>query len=193
MRRTAHWQVPVALAAASIAAELGGTTLRGLLRFDREAIANGELWRLLTGHFVHLGVSHMLLNVGAMMLIWLLVGQGLNLHRWLMVIAACLAGIDLAFWYFDPQLSWYVGLSGLLHGMLAAGLVAQFRVAPRESLVLGCLLAGKIVYEQVAGAMPGSEFSAGGPVVVNAHLYGAIAGLVSGLLLRGRDRASEPI
>ncbi len=193
MRRTAHWRVPLAIVAASVAAEIGGLTVRTALRFERAAIADGELWRLATGHFVHLGAAHLLLNAGALLLLWLLVGKSLTTAGWLAVIAGCLIGIDLGFWFLDPQLTWYVGLSGLLHGMLAAGLVARFRVAAAESLTLGCLVAAKIIYEQVAGPLPGSELSAGGPVVVNAHFYGALAGVTVGLLLRTGDRAEEPI
>jgi rhomboid family GlyGly-CTERM serine protease len=181
------------MVAASVSAEFGGSTSRTLLRLERTAIGDGEPWRLVTGHFVHLGTAHMLLNAGALLLLWLLVGQSLTTAGWLAVIAVCLVGIDLGFWLFDPQLTWYVGLSGLLHGMLAAGLIARYRVAAAESLTLGALLAAKIIYEQVAGPLPGSELSAGGPVVVNAHFYGALAGVAAGLLLRTGDRAAEPI
>ncbi len=181
------------MVAASILAEFGGSSSRALLRFERSAIAEGEPWRLVSGHFIHLGAAHMLMNAAALLLLWLLVGQSLTTARWLVVIAVCLVGIDLGFWLFDPQLTWYVGLSGLLHGMLAAGLIARYRVAAAESLTLGCLLAAKIIYEQVAGPLPGSELAAGGPVVVNAHFYGALAGAAAGLLLRTGDRAAEPI
>lgn len=193
MRRMAHWGVPLVMIVASVSAEFGGSSSRTLLRFERTAIADGEPWRLVTGHFVHLGAAHMLMNAAALLLMWLLVGQSLATAGWLVVIAVCLVGIDLGFWLFDPQLTWYVGLSGLLHGMLAAGLIARYRVAAAESLTLGCLLAAKIIYEQVAGPLPGSELSAGGPVVVNAHFYGALAGAAAGLLLRTGDRAAEPI
>ncbi|MEX0977082.1 MAG: rhombosortase [Woeseia sp.] len=193
MRRTAQWRVPLVIAAASVSAELGGSSSRAFLRFERTAIVDAEPWRLVTGHFVHLGPAHMLMNTAALLLLWLLVGQNLTAAGWLVVISACLIGIDLGFWLFDPQLTWYVGLSGLLHGMLAAGLVARYRVAMAESLTLGCLLAAKILFEQVAGPLPGSALSAGGPVVVNAHFYGALAGVAVGLLLRTGDQPAEPI
>src|SRR5690606_30285485 len=34
-----------------------------LLRYEREAIFAGQLWRLLTGHLVHLSWTHLLLNI----------------------------------------------------------------------------------------------------------------------------------
>ena len=61
-----------------------------------------------------------------------------------------------------------------------------------ESIVILALIFGKIAYEQFAGPVPGSEFASGGPVVVDAHLYGAIGGLAGGILLWRRvGRASS--
>ena len=47
---------------------------RELLRYDRFAIASGELWRLVSGHFVHLAWSHFALNAAALILVSYLVG-----------------------------------------------------------------------------------------------------------------------
>ena len=41
-----------------------------------------------------------------------------------MIGVASVAMIDLGFVLFEPQLDWYVGLSGVLHGALAAGAVS---------------------------------------------------------------------
>lgn len=181
------------LAALSLLFEAGGEPARAGLRFERAGLAAGEWWRLVSGHLVHLGPSHMLLNVAALLLLWWLVGSSLTVAGWCLVIAASLASIDLGLWFLDPALSWYVGLSGLLHGLFAAGLVARRRSAPVEALVLGTLLAAKLLFEQIAGPLPGSETSAGGAVVVNAHLYGAAGGLVAALGLRASVRARLPI
>lgn len=189
----AHWGVPVALAALSLLFEAGGDAARSGLRFDRAGISAGEWWRLLSGHLVHLGASHMLLNVAALLLLWWLVGTGLTVTGWLLAIVSSLACIDLGLWALDPSVTWYVGLSGLLHGLFAAGLVARSRSAPVESLVLGALLVAKLLFEQLAGPLPGSEASAGGAVVVNAHLYGAAGGAAAALGLRASVRASLPI
>jgi len=188
-----HWGVPFGLAALSLLFEAGGDSARLWLRFDRAGIAAGEWWRLLSGHLVHLGVSHMLLNVIALLLLWWLVGAGLSVAGWLLVVAVSVACIDLGLWLLDSTLSWYVGMSGLLHGLFAAGLIARRRSAPLESLVLGALLGTKLLFEQLAGPLPGSEASAGGAVVVNAHLYGAVGGIAAALGLRASVRASLPI
>ena len=43
-------------------------------------IAEGEYWRLLSGHFAHLGYPHLALNLAGLLLVWLLVGR-LYAHR----------------------------------------------------------------------------------------------------------------
>lgn len=193
MRRTTHWPVPLVVAAASITAAMAGASGREWLRYDRLSIADGEVWRLLTAHVVHLNPGHLVLNLAGLALVWLLVGSCFSALAWWIVIAFTLAVIDAGFWFLDSGLSWYVGMSGLLHGLLMAGVVDRLRDAPVESAVLGLLVAAKIVYEQFAGPLPGSEASAGGPVVVNAHLYGAIAGALAGAIGNIRDRQKASI
>lgn len=183
------WSIPLAIVALSLAAELGGDAARQSLRYGRAPIADGEAWRLVTGHLVHLGWSHFLMNAVALLLIWALVGHFLRLREWLLVSGVAIAVIDLGFWFRDTSLDWYVGLSGLLHALLCAGIVAGVRRAPVDMAVLGALITAKLAYEQWFGALPGSAASAGGAVVVNAHLYGAAAGAAVAILLiisRGR-------
>jgi membrane associated rhomboid family serine protease len=101
--------------------------------------------------------------------------------------------MDAGLWFLDPDIRWYVGLSGLLHGLLAAGAIGGFRALPGESVVIGALIAAKVGYEQLVGPLPGSESTAGGAVVVNAHLYGALGGVLFALLFRRRVRTPGPI
>ncbi len=182
MRRVGAWQVPLSVAAAGVAAAAGGAAARGLLAYDRDAIAAGEAWRRVTGPRAHLGPAHLALNLAGLGLVWLLVGERLPAYRWWLVVAFTIVFIDAAFWLLDPGLEWYVGLSGLLHGLLAAGVVCGFRTAPVESAVLALVLAGTLASEQLFGPLPGAEAARGGAVIVDAHLYGAVGGALAGAL-----------
>ena len=192
LRRISGWWLPAVLIVTSGIVELFGDPGRSLLQFDRVAISDAELWRLFSGHFVHLGPSHFLLNAIGLILIWLLVGMHFTLRQWPIVVAVSIAGVDSGLWFFDPQLFWYVGMSGLLHGMLAAGVVKGLQAAPRQVLVIGTVLLMKIVYEQQLGPLPGSAQSAGGDVVVNAHLYGALAGAGAAAVFWHRGTETSP-
>lgn len=178
-KRIKHWTVPLVVALVCVVAALPGDAARELLRYDRAAIADGEIWRLLSGHFTHLGYSHLLLNLTGLLLVWLLVGRLYRTPYWLLVAAGSVLAMDAGFWFLDTDMRWYVGLSGMLHGLLLAGAIGGIRSLPAESIVIGALVVAKLAYEQVVGPLPGSESVAGGSVVVNSHLYGAIGGALS--------------
>ena len=74
----------------------------------------------------------------------------------------------------------------------AVGLVAGIRGRETESMVLAILVAGKLVWEQLAGPLPGSESASGGAVIVDAHLYGAMGGVLATLLMWRRVRTAAP-
>ena len=188
-----RWALPALVIIVSSLPALSGEWGRELLRYDRDGIANGEVWRLVSGHFVHLGLSHWVYNGIGLSLIWVLVGQFLRSSQWLLVTCVSILCIDIGFWVLEPQLQWYVGLSGLLHGYLAAGILAGYNERRVEMAVLGAVIFGKLFYEQVFGPMPGSEFSSGGAVVTAAHLYGAIGGLIASAILRIRVRQQPAI
>ena len=193
LRRISYWWLPAVLIISSGIIELFGDAARSFLRFDRAAISLAELWRLVSGHFVHLGPNHFFLNAFGLVLVWLFVGMHFTLRQWLIVIVVSIAGIDAGLWFFDAQLTWYVGMSGFLHGMLAAGIVKGFQAVPREAMVIGVAVLMKIMFEQLIGPLPGSEQSAGGDVVVNAHLYGVLAGVAAAAVFWNRDKAKSPI
>jgi rhomboid family GlyGly-CTERM serine protease len=166
---------------ALLAAELGGDAARKALRYDRSALAAGEWWRLATGHFVHLSLEHAILNALGLVLLWILFARDYSPRAWLLILASAMAAIDLGLWAFDSTVLWYVGSSGALHGVLAAGTLAHLRRREPDGWILAALLVGKLTYEQSVGALP---FLKGAAVVVDAHLYGALGGLLAALALR---------
>jgi len=186
------WLVPGALLLVAALLVATGDTGREWLRFEPASITEGELWRLVTGHFVHLGLTHFLLNGAGLVLVWFLVGRQHTSLEWLAIMAGSIAAIDAGLWIFSPNLEWYVGLSGMLHGVLAAGIVGNWRVRRSEALILGIVIAGKLAYEQQVGPMPGSEATSGGAVIVDAHLYGVIGGVILAAILI-RVRRTSPI
>lgn len=155
------------------------------LRYDRAAIGAGQLWRLASGHVVHLDPEHAELNAIGVVLLWALFAGFLRPRDWLLVLGAALVAIDLGFWFLEPRLRWYVGASGLLHGVMAAGTVGLLRQRNAIAPVTTLVFVAKLAWEQLHGPLP---FETSGPVIVSAHLYGAAGGLVAGLVLWWRQR-----
>lgn len=180
-----NWSLPLTMAALALVLAIMGDRAWLPLRYSREALASGELWRLFSGHWVHLGWSHLILNLAGLLVVWALVGDVLSRLGWFVLVSAGSLFISLALWFFYPQLQWYVGLSGLLHSMLLAGALLQFVGGDRGAAVLALLVIGKVGWETLWGPLPGSESAAGGAVVTEAHLYGAVAGgMFATLVLR---------
>lgn len=186
LKRFATPAILLAMAVALLCITLQGLGLDDTLRFDRPALQNGKWWLLLSGNFVHLNWSHLALNMTGLLLVVTLVWGNFSPLEWALVIVLSSLGVGFGLYLLDPEIMWYVGFSGTLHGLIIAGTLADLRRFPLPAAALLLVVCGKLAWEQLYGAMPGSESVAGGAVVVNSHLYGAIAGAVLGLILVGR-------
>jgi rhomboid family GlyGly-CTERM serine protease len=159
---------------------LTGEGGRQLLRYDRSALAAGEAWRLVTAHLVHLGLRHALLNCLGLALMWALFARDYSARQWLLIVAASMAAIDAGLWLCDSTVEWYVGSSGVLHGIMAAGTLAQLRRGEPTGWVPLAFLALKLSYEHWVGGLPLS----GSAVVVDAHLFGVAGGGAAAAFLK---------
>jgi rhomboid family GlyGly-CTERM serine protease len=172
--------LPLAVALLALGVWLAGDVVASALRYQRAEVLDGELWRLLSAHFVHLGAAHLALNLAGLALVWWLVGRSAGPRSWSIVLAATALSTTLGLLAFAPELAWYVGLSGMLHGMLVAGAL----LGPRRDLLIVGVVAIKIGWEQWMGPSADTTALIGGAVIVDAHLYGAIGGAIAGLALR---------
>lgn len=153
------------------------------LRYERAAIAAGEWWRLLTAHLVHDDLRHLALNLAGLVALWVLYRRDARPRDWLLVVLAAALGVGLGLFAFQPQLAWYVGLSGVLHGAWAAGGVFAWRRWKLESIVALALLAAKLALELWRGnAVVDAALAL--PVITAAHRYGALSGLIAALAVR---------
>lgn len=181
------------LAGASALFCLGGlfaAALMPLLRYDRLALANHEWWRLVSAHLVHFDLQHGVLNAAALVLTAWIVGRRTAIAEWLLLAAGSLIAVDLGLYWLSPDIDWYVGASGLLHGLFAGGaLILALRWRDLMGGVMLLLLAGKLAYEHLSGGTSLFMDGAGFAVVTEAHLYGAAGGLATALgILAARYR-----
>ncbi|MGQ0587867.1 MAG: rhombosortase [Gammaproteobacteria bacterium] len=182
-RSAAVWLPPAAVMALILLLALGDEPVRAALRYDSDAIAAGEWWRLLSGNFVHLGWWHLFLNELGVLMLVLLCPEPLSWPVWLRRLVLIGLGMGAGLYFFVPEEHWYVGLSGVIHGLFVLGLGRQI-VAERDLIALGCLgfLVGKVAWELVAGVPVSDEAAIGGRVLVESHLYGSLSALIYGLI-----------
>ncbi len=165
----------------------GGSAWRDRLSYERLGLEHGQYWRLLTAHLVHLGTLHALLNVAGLALLWVMFAREYSARRWALIALAAVAAIDAGLWFLRPQLQWYLGASGLLHGVFAAGAAAQLRRGEGSGAAWLLLLLIKLAHDQISGA---SLWLSSLPAATDAHLFGALGGLAAAWLT---PRARQPL
>jgi rhomboid family GlyGly-CTERM serine protease len=165
--------------------EAGGDTVRNALSYQRAGLQAGDWWRVLTAHFVHLDAAHAALNGMGVVLMWALFARDYSPLRWAAIYLFSSLCISAGLWSLNPEVSYYVGASGSLHGVMAAGTLAHLKRRDLDGWILAIFIVAKLGFEQFNGAMP---FSEGGTTLVDAHLYGAVGGIVLACFLRSRPK-----
>ena len=158
------------------------------LDYRRELIAGGEFWRLFSGHFTHLNLAHAFMNAAGLLLVSFLFVRELSRRQWWALVLAAPLFISAGLWLRQPDLLGYAGFSGVLHGLIYLGVVRLLPSAPVLAGVILLLLVGRQVWEQTAAYNP--EYLRHwieGRVMPDAHLFGAIAGLLMGAFSLWRD------
>jgi len=94
-------------------AVFGSPQLQALLIYDRAAIGDGELWRLVTGNLVHYSAPHFAYDVTPLLIAGLLIEIRSHGH----FVALCLlsgAFIGMALYLGKPEVIVFGGLSGIV-------------------------------------------------------------------------------
>ncbi|MGL6161954.1 rhombosortase [Microbulbifer sp.] len=163
--------------------------------YDRGAIAAGQYWRLASGHFLHTNLNHLLMNAGALAILWYLFGHYLNTLKTagLLLLLCVLCGVGL--FAFAGDLYRYMGLSGVLHGLIVWGSAKDIRRGRRLGILLLVATIAKIAWEQLGGDTSGTAAFIEADIAIAAHLWGAVAGLLIALVMvlvtPGEQRLAE--
>lgn len=164
--------------------------------YDRTAIANGEYWRLLTGHLVHTNGAHLLLNAAGVVALWFVFGGSVLLGKrpavaYLVLVVVLSLFISAGLWFWFPETTHYYGLSGVLHGLFCFGAVSDFsqRRWSGGLLLFGCWV--KVAWEWYAGPSAATADMIEAEVAVSSHLLGSAWGTLCGLLVWGLSRAKS--
>ena len=188
------WRAPLVLALVLVAVQVLGTPAWEALPYDRAAIlVGGEYWRLVTAHLVHFDLAHLGWNLAGLALVAWLFGGEFDFRSWIVILVASTVAVDLGFLVLEPQLARYVGFSGLLHGLAAAGVcVWLVRYRDVATAIVAAVLAAKLAWEHVMGPMPFTTQTLALPTIFEAHTYGAIGGLLAAAWLEWRRRSGPP-
>uniref|UniRef100_UPI004048AC12 rhombosortase n=1 Tax=Rheinheimera sp. TaxID=1869214 RepID=UPI004048AC12 len=152
-----------------------------LLQYQRDAIGQGQLWRLLTGHLLHSNNWHLLMNLAGLLLAMLLHSHYYRAVSLCWQWGLCALLIAVALYFYSADIAIYVGLSGLLHSMLTLGALRDIQLKMTTGWLLLAGLLIKVSLEQWQGPDAQLAQLIDASVAIDAHLYGVIAGLAIGL------------
>ena len=153
-----------------------------LFEWSRRGIASAEYWRLATGHWVHLGVGHLALNLAGLAIVCLLFRRHPPLTAWVGYLLISSIVISLGLLWLVPDLGWYRGFSGCLHGLLVFTALFNLSSEQRWSLLVLGFVALKLATENGFHTPAIENAFIGGRVIHQAHWLGALTGVIAGLL-----------
>ena len=151
-----------------------GDAPEGLV-LDRQALAQGEYWRLITGHWVHSDIEHAIWNVLAMALLVHLTARD---AWWAFLGAFLLAMFSINVWFLaiNSTLLFYCGLSGILNAAFVIALESLWRqTGSRLVWLIGLAAVAKMLFELTLGYSLFTQTA--WQSVPQAHVIGFLSGL----------------
>jgi rhomboid family GlyGly-CTERM serine protease len=170
--------VVVPLAATALVLALLPESLSRWLEFDRQALGNGELWRLWTAHLVHFSFQHALIDALVLGAAGFIVEKALGARATTWMLGAMAPAISIGLWCGSPELTHYRGLSGMATAMVVIAMMHLARQFPSSRPAI-TLLAVAMTLKVSGDALGHSPDMAGLPAGVavewRAHVLGALA------------------
>lgn len=146
------------------------------LYFNAAGIFQGEIWRLVSGHFMHADLQHLLWNCLGLAVL----GTLLEYRSRAVLLATLGAGIVfVSALLLTPyaQLEYYCGLSGVLNSLLLVALWIEWRLTRSWPIILiACASIVKVLVEVSQGISIVTHIS--WPPYAWSHLAGLIGGLI---------------
>jgi rhomboid family GlyGly-CTERM serine protease len=139
-----------------VAAGIGTYVIPGLashMVYDRSTILSGEVWRLLTGNWVHFSTRHLLYDLLALGIAgWIIERRGYPYFGLLCVLSALVIGTVLL--AIRPEVQSYGGLSGVATAaIIYLALRGVKEPAPWRWICIAALIliVGKVLLESITG------------------------------------------
>lgn len=179
--QTKQYLGPLIIGVISIVAFLFEPLSSEYFAFERTWWSQGHYYQALTGHFLHTNFIHILFNLVGLALLWALHGDDYETPSYLAKFMLTCILLSLCLHFFAPNITWYVGLSGAIHGVFAWGCVRDLENKMLSGWLLLIGLAIKVGNEQIYGAGSLMPDLIDANVAIDSHLYGALIGLAIGI------------
>ena len=138
-----------------LALQLMGKGVAQALSFDRTLILQGEYWRILSAHFVHISWAHLGPNLVAATLIagiYAIPQHPRRIHFLVIDIALLGSSTGMALLWMNPSIAWFLGFSGIAHGLILTALWRCFGL--HQYLLVATILVAAKLYWDIYLSMP---------------------------------------
>lgn len=169
----------ISLSLLMLVLSVSGISVFETLSLYATKVQAGEAWRLLTANLVHFSWAHTTMNLAAFLLCCYAFFVHYPLQQFILLLLICFLSVGLGIFFLDPHYLPYAGLSGAIHGLVASGILLTREYPGWLRWGAGTLLAGKLAYEN-SGYFQATDLQKiiGAQIATEAHLYGAIGGLI---------------
>ena len=147
-----------------------------------------QWWQCVTANLVHANWMHWLLNI-------------LNFFALIILFGYALSGIELIIFYllssifiicciylYSDQVTSYVGASGVLYSLAVYGGIVTFKYNKIVSSLVLIYVAVKIFAHNWINSIMGVDILLGNlHIITDAHLYGALFGVIFGIAKSAKD------
>lgn len=148
-------------------------------QLDRFAIAQGEFWRIVSGHLAHQSFPHMLTNLSGVLVAAVMAPRWLNRWTGVILFLVLSLGVGLGIWFNNPEVGIYRGLSGTVHGWLMVCVAWSPFLGPWFKVLILAGIQLKVIWED-SGLYEYAQFSGyftDAEVLTDAHWYGVLLAL----------------
>jgi rhomboid family GlyGly-CTERM serine protease len=170
--------------------------LRPVLIYDRAELAGGAFWRAWTGHVVHFGWPHLVVDAGLLAILgWAGERRHPAFTRWGLLLMPPF--VSAAIYWFDPEMARYGGLSAVNLGLLLYVAAQGWRRDWTDWFWPAVIAAyvGELIYEYLRGGHGGGAIrfdDASIRVATGAHIASAAYALLALAFARLVPRPKTP-
>ncbi|MBV1911172.1 MAG: rhombosortase [Kangiellaceae bacterium] len=148
-----------------------------MLRYEKTAVNDGDLLRLFTANLCHSNWNHWILNIAGLWLMELFFKPVLSTIQRNSLLVFCMLG-SVTFLHLFMNLTWYVGLSGALHGFLVGGAMLTWSTAKKLNSAILLIVVAKLFIEYFWQINQSTENLINANVIEEAHTFGALSAVI---------------
>jgi rhomboid family GlyGly-CTERM serine protease len=152
-----------------------------LLRYQSTEVNAGEWWRILTANLCHSNWNHWLLNIAGLWLMDIFYQPVLSLKKRFQLILFCMF-VNVLMIHYWMSISWYVGLSGMLHGYLIGGALLSWSKARWLNFGIILVTSVKLFIESFWEINSATEELINANVLEESHSFGALSAVIFWLI-----------